>query len=272
MRVSLVAGDLDRRLAMVRALDHAPRDWIVALDARPPDDVDVVVTDDTIDIPGAVRFDPATDIIDRIAARARTKQGIIVVTSASGGTGVTSVALHLAVAFAAIGRATGIVDAAPDQGIRQRLGMPPIDDEQDGRVVPVPGGFRVFEGGRALERAEEMCRRVVVDAPAGTFTELRADAEERVILIVSPSPQGARRARALAERWPDRRWHPIVNRLGRGGETTIAQLSRILDRPVLAELPCCPALRDAEDDDRLLTRPWTRWSRAIGRLAAGIDR
>jgi hypothetical protein len=271
LKVGLVTRVPDRRLAMARALDHAPKDWVVTLDAGLQGDVDVLVADDTVDLPGAIYFDPAscTDLIQRIAARARTAGGLVVVTSPSGGTGVTSVALHLAVAFAAR-HETGVVDLTPERGIRQRLGLIPVDDDADERVLPIAGGFRLFEGGRALERAEEKCERVVIDASPGAFPDVRIDAQ--VVLIVSPSPQGARRARSLAERWPDQRWHPIVNRLGRGGETTVNQLSEMIGMPIYSELPCCPALRDAEDDHRLLINAWNRWSRGVARLAAHLER
>jgi hypothetical protein len=92
-----------------------------------------------------------------------------------------------------------------------------------------------------------------------------------VVLVVPPSPTGARRARALIDANSNVAWVPIVNRLGAGGETTISMIGRHLGIPVAVELPCCPALRDREDEDRLLKPGWTRWSRRIARLVDLIE-
>jgi hypothetical protein len=66
-------------------------------------------------------------------------------------------------------------------------------------------------------------------------------------------------------------WAVVTNKLGPGGETTRAELQELLGgRPIAIELPCCPALRDAEDDARLLASDRHRWRRAVKRLAAAL--
>jgi hypothetical protein len=93
-----------------------------------------------------------------------------------------------------------------------------------------------------------------------------------VVLVVSPTPRAARRARAVIADHSPAAWVPVINRLGPGGETTVRDIERIIGKDVAVELPCCPALRDREDEGRLLKPPWTRWSRGIRRLVDVMER
>jgi hypothetical protein len=52
----------------------------------------------------------------------------------------------------------------------------------------------------------------------------------------------------------------------------MSELVPILGCPALVELPCTPALRDAEDEHRLLSRPWTRWARGVEVVARTLER
>lgn len=52
---------------------------------------------------------------------------------------------------------------------------------------------------------------------------------------------------------------------------TRSALERILERSVALELPCAAALRDAEDDARLVTTGFSRWLRAIDRLCKALE-
>ena len=62
-------------------------------------------------------------------------------------------------------------------------------------------------------------------------------------------------------------WATVVNRVGPGSDLTITDLRRVLQYGVTLELPCTAALRDAEDEGRLLTGDWTRWNRRLKKLA-----
>ena len=258
--IAIVTGDEAARLAIVKALDSAPPGWAIGLHRVPPRDADVVVSDRQIE--GAIVFDPEDpDLVSAITERVRNRTRTIFVCSPSGGTGVTTISLHLAAAFASRAHPTALVDLDPCRGARARLGLDPgvVTDAP----VPVAGGFRLVD---ATTRPEGF-DRVVIDA--GTTAEHLADVHAAV-LVCPPSPQGARRCRGLLEARQGVRWYVVTNRLGPGGETTRSQFERVVGCPVM-ELPCCPALRDAEDEGRLLRRHWTRWSRSVDALADALD-
>lgn len=257
--VAIVTGDEAARLAIVKALDLAPSEWAIGLHREPPPDADVVVSDRKIE--GAIVFDPETpDLVSAIAERLRGRARTTFVCSPTGGTGVTTVSVHLAAGFASRGHPTALVDLDPYRGARARLGLDPAITTD--APVPVAGGFRLVDATTGAEGFD----RVVVDA--GTAFERMSDVHAAV-LVCSPSPQGARRCRGLLEDHPAIRWHVVTNRLGPGGETTRSQFERLVGHPV-TELPCCPALRDTEDEGRLLRRHWTRWSRSVEALVDAL--
>ena len=261
--IAIVARDDKARLELVKAFDRAPRDWVLELHREPPDSADVIVSDSSLGREGEIVYDGNAEVLlasvkERVSRTGRS----FVVTSPSGGTGATAVALHLAVELVDRGHATAVVDLDPEQGIRERLCLPP---SREGNLpVPLAGGFRLVP---SLSEGEGF-ERLIADAPAPALREgISIDAG---ILVCAPSLQGARRAAAMIERHPEISWHLVVNRLGPGGETTRARFESLVGRQVL-ELPCCAALRDAEDEGRLLASGWTRWSRAIARLASKLD-
>ena len=177
----------------------------------------------------------------------------ISITSRSGGVGVTSIALHLALELATRGSRTCVVDPQDSGGVRARLLLDPTAPER--APIPVAGGFSVAtnpDPGPGFDR-------VVFDGPGGE--------DAYTILVSAPSPVGALRALPAVSGAR----MVVINRVGPGGETTRAALASLLD-VVVSELPVCASLRDAEDLGRLLTRGWTRWSRAIGRLADEVER
>jgi hypothetical protein len=88
-------------------------------------------------------------------------------------------------------------------------------------------------------------------------------------VVMPPTSPGAARTRALLERIPPRPHAVVVNRQGPGGEATRALLQVALGSTIALELPCSPALRDAEDDGALLARH-ARWTRRVERLAVGL--
>src|SRR5665809_135008 len=108
--------------------------------------------------------------------------------------------------------------------------------------------------------------------PAGPTSRRPASrrAGAAVVPVMGRSVPCAPWARAFIEEWPDLDCAVVINRLGRGGETTRAQLADLVGRPISLELPCSPALRDAEDDGRLVSLKWTRYGRAITRLADAL--
>lgn len=261
--VAIATADDLVRLAIVRALDAAPPEWAVELHPAPPPDADVIVCDPEGAVEGAIVFDPrGPDLVATIAERLSRRGRTILVCSPSGGTGVTSIALHLAAEFAFRGRPTALVDLDPSRGARARLGLDPSIDAD--APVPVAGGFRLVG---AVDRCAGF-ERVVIDAAGATIEEMQD--VDAAVAVCSPSPQGARRCRLLLAAHPDLRWHIVANRLGPGGETTRSQFERLAGCPAI-ELPCCPALRDAEDEGRLLRRRWTRWSRSVEKVADLLD-
>jgi hypothetical protein len=268
MHVAIVGSDAEARLALVTALDVAPATWSLSLHREPPADADVIVCDPGAAIPGAIVFDGDTvGLIEQITTSTRAATAVVV-TSPSGGTGVTSVALHLAAEFATRQRATCLVDLDTKWGVRPRLGLEPQDDPTPA-PVPVAAGFRLLHGAKSLATALDTFERVVIDAPPLQFQTM-AETVGAGVLVAVPTPEGARRARCFLDAHPTHRWVVVTNRVGPGGEMTRARFERAIDMPVV-ELPCCAALRDTEDHARLLARGWTRWSRAIAKLATSLD-
>jgi Flp pilus assembly CpaE family ATPase len=214
-------------------------------------------------------------MLERVRAVVEPRARAIVVTAPSGGVGATSVALHLASTI------TGscLVDLGGHIAERLNLGPEDVrtwDQEDDVGSLTFPGGVRVAlapaDPARdamraALARAMTTFDQIVVDAPAADALEVAIDVASTVVLVMSPTKPGAYRARRLLDLHPHRTWAIVANRVGPGGETTRSDLEAILERRLAIELPCCPSLRDAEDDGRLLSTTWTRWTRGIRRLA-----
>ena len=279
LEIAAVSRDPAVRSELARAFDAAPSAWRVRLYDSPPEGADVVVLGPDVSGDGIV-FDPADPkrAIDEIAARAVTSN-LIVVTSAGCGTGVTSVALHLA-KVAAESHRTCCLETGPG-GMRLRLALPDsvptwTRPPEAPTPVPVAGGFRVLlapsermDASHIVDHATESFDIVVAEAPP-TDGALLARAR-CAVLVVSPTIPGAVRARAVLEAAPSTRWAIVTNRLGPGSETTTAALERILEARIAVELPTCPALRDAEDEGRLLTSSLHGWSRAIRRLWRALE-
>lgn len=278
LKVALVSHDADARLALVKAFDNAPTTWLLSLDRVAPADADIVVCGSDVEIPGAVIFDPdePDNVVAQVAQRAVPSARCVVITSPSGGTGVTSIAVHVAAEMAARGLSTCVVDLDGPWGIRPRLGL---DDAEVEAAVPVAGGFRLLDARSAardhrralLASTMDSSERVIVDASTDGLSAV-ADVARRSVLVVSPTPDGTRRAAAVLEAHPGFEWVVALNRPGPGGETTRAAIAHVLERAVEIELPCYPGLRDSEDSCRLLARGWSRWSRGIARLVSLLER
>lgn len=297
LNVAVVSRDPVVRLAAARAFDDAPPSWAVHLhDTRPPEaDVVVFGTDVEREAKDGIVFDPSdagrvVDAVKRSMSSARTKTFAVV--GAGRGVGVTSLALHLSAA-AARTHETCFVDLDLEWGAAARLGMPEdhlswygAAGDRDPRLagLPVTGGFRALlapttgssppgeEDVKATVRgASGSFDRVFVDCADGPCLDAFVDLVDACVLVVPASPAGARRAVRILNSFETARWAIVLNRLGPGGETTRTELHRLLGRRSAVELPCAPALRDSEDDDELLSTPWSRYVRAVQRLLHALE-
>ena len=288
-RVAIVSRDPALRMQAAAAFDSAPAHWDVSLHRDPPLEADVFVSGTDVACEG-ISFDPQhpSAVLDAVADRVESAGGIVAVTAASGGAGATSLALHLAGIWAAEHRVC-LLDLSIDGGLASRLRIETpgyktwadIDPGDPGSIrlaaLPVEGGFRVLlapstpRGGDALHPARVAARsfdRVVVDVDLERGVDLPVAA--RVVVAQPTRPGALRAASALASLPPGPR-ALVLNRTGRGGEVTAAQLERLMNARVAIELPSCPALRDIESDGRLLRSGSTRWIRAVARLSRTLD-
>lgn len=279
----------DIRLALARAFDEAPLAWEVELHEEVPEGSDLLVIGPDIDHEGGIAFDPGkpeallAEVAEALEGRHRGR--LVVVVGATGGCGVTGLALHLARELAPC----CVVESHPDRGLRERVGMGELDcrtwspsctaRELAEAALPVPGGFRVLLAPREEDRdasstiyanARDLARHVVVDAGTRPHEGLLADAGA-CVLVVPPTLPGALRAARLLELAPHATWAVVLNRLGPGGEMPCSMLRAMIGRPIAVELPCCPQLRDAEDSSRLVGRGLTRWARRVRQLARALD-
>jgi Mrp family chromosome partitioning ATPase len=284
LHVALVSRDESVREQMAAAFDTSPASWNVSLH-REPVSADAVVYGPDMGPASGIVFDPSDpeSAYQRIRAMTSTEPPVITVTSTQGGTGATSVALHLA-ASAARTRQVCLVDLDLTWGIEWRLGFDEMRRwQQDEAVleaaVPVAGGFKVVApAAKSSQALDDLVKGaagafevVIADAPSGAALDAALARSSVGVLVVPATVPGARKARAFCARQNEARWAIVANRLGGGGETTLDGLRRISGRRIALELPCTPSLRDAEDKGKLLLSPWSRWSRRIDSLARALQ-
>ena len=169
------------------------------------------------------------------------------------------------------------VDAPRAQPLRVAR-APDVPDRDAPEVQEAEHASPSVAGRRADPAARDVLRatvkdfeRVVIDCPdLGVAGGALGDVDAGV-LVVPPTMPGVRRAAAVLERHDAVRWAVVLNRMGPGGETTRAELHRVLGRRTALELPCSPSLRDAEDDARLVTSSWTRYVRRVDRLLHALE-
>ena len=298
LEVAVVSRDPEVRLSAARAFDDAPASWRIRLHEEPPDKADVVVfgVDLREAANGHILFEPSKGkgVIDEVkesVASARSK--LFVVTGAGRGVGVTSLALHLS-ALSARDHSTCFVDLDVDWGAAVRLGIDgphktwaEVDsDEESFRLaaLPVTGGFRALLAPRrnddeppangsheVVRRATDAFERVFVDCSDNSLLDVLSARSDAGVLVVPTTIPGALRAAQLLEAHASVRWAVVLNRLGPGGETARAELHRTIGLRSATVMPCTPALRDAEDDGRLLASPWSRYVRASARLLRALE-
>lgn len=279
LKVAIVSRDEDVRAAAARTFGSAPAQWEVALHTDEPGDADVVVHGADLAERGGLVFDPkrpedALRAVEAAAGAGRT----YVVAAAVGGAGATTVALHLTAALAP-------ACCAELAGPSTRLGLPndartwlPRDDDRSLQGLPV-AGIHVLRApdpcpapeSFPLEEAHASFDRLVLDAGARRDLDPVLARCDAAIVVTTPTRPSCLAARELVERFAETRWTVVVNRLGPGGQIMRGGLEQLLGRRVAIELPCCPALRDAEDEARLLTGSWRRWTRGVARVAAALE-
>lgn len=279
LKVAIVSRDAAVRDAAARAFAGAPPGWQVTLCSDEPEQADVVVRGPGAGGEGGIVFDPERpdDALEAVT-RATEAGRVYVVAAATGGAGATSIALHVAAEL----RGCYAELAEPSE----RLGLPddartwlPPDEDPALSALPVAGGFRVLRAPRPcpapsafpLERARASFSHLVLDV--GTRRDLDEIAEVATVnvLVTSPTRPGALAARSLMADFPGARWAVVVNRSGPGGQLMRTALESLLGSTIALELPCCPALRDAEDEARLLTGRWRRWTGGIARLVRALE-
>lgn len=274
LRVAIVCAQPELRMTAVKAFDRAPLDWDLRLVTEPTADADVVVSVGR-ERAGALTMDPSDPekVIDEIL-RSSSEPETLAVVGASGGCGATSVALHLAAAFARTQR-VDLIDAHPQADAALRLGLTSDQLPPEGGpfMLPVAGGFRLAFGedescGDLLHLTRPTADKVVVDLPRTRLDALQAST--RVILVMTPTVPSATKGARLLEQHPGFAWAPVTNRTGPGSEITRVDIERILGRRLAIELPCSPGLRDAEDEQRLLTSFLSPWRMAVQRLAGAL--
>jgi hypothetical protein len=283
-RIALRSSDPATCLEMAKAFEGAPIDWDVFFWSDGCESHVVVGDDDACSVPFDVS-DPARAIESVAALLVRGRKRITVLTGARRGTGVSTLALHLAVALGETA-AVCVVDLDPDSSLRARLGLPedardwaPSEDDVLSAAIPCSGGFRLLLAPRApfgdvrplLDAAVERYQHVVVDAPPSPCRAVVLASSTQALLLVPPSRQGIAHAHRTIAAHPETDWSCVVNRMGAGGELTVRQIGNELQRPISVELPCSPYLRDREDDHRLLDARWSRYYRRVTRLAGALS-
>lgn len=286
-RITILSRSDDARLAVARAFDSAPEEWEVDLLDDVPAGTDVVVLGEDLEEEPArgrglpvVRFDPRrpAEVISEIKTKLRSPARSYVVTGACGGVGATSVAVHLAARWSP---SCLLVELAQDQGPSKtglRLGVPSLQPAHLEEAGPVAcaAGFALTsvlpseDIASRIELWESEFGRIVFTCGAGNAADL-GRLSRAVVCVVTPTPAGAERARWLIERLDETPVALVLNRTGRGGETSRSEVQAVVGRRINLELPVTPRLRDAEDGGRLVGA-WSRWSNGVARLRAALDR
>lgn len=291
MHVAIVSGSPEIRRAAAAAFDGAPDDWDITVH-REPVAADVIVCGPEDAIENAVVFDRdrATEVLGEVERAALGRStNVYVVTGIGGGVGATTLALHLAAAF---GRSCAYLDLDTRWGAASRFGLDRSEiktwdeigtgsaDRVKQTALPMAPGFRALfapgarpdlpDPGFVLDRSRAVFDPLVVDAPVGMLDEA-ADASA-CVQVIAATATGVARAREHLRSGSGPRSALVLNRIGMGGGIGRSAASELLERPISLELPPTPALRDAEDDHRMLVGPWTRYARKVAALARALEK
>lgn len=290
IHVAIVSRSPDTRAAAVAAFDGAPEHWEVTVHEE------IVAADHTVcgpedAIEGAVVFDPhrPADVLREIERRIPgTASRFFTVSGVGGGSGATTLALHLAAAF---GRSCAYLDLDLEWGAAARFGLDRTaiktwadvgssTDDVKRAALPVAPGFRALFAPRpgpdlpdprfVLERCRAIFDPVVVDTGSGAGRI--GDDVSACIWVIPATSTGVAKARERIDSFPGQRAALVLSRTGAGGGITKARAADELGRPISLDLPGTPALRDAEDEQRLLVGPWTRYARRVAALARALER
>ncbi|HVF52160.1 MAG TPA: hypothetical protein VNC78_00985 [Actinomycetota bacterium] len=268
-RVAIFSRDPVMRVALARAFDAAPSSWDVTLHEVLPVDADVTVAgadiaDEELDPPprSLVRIGPdADEDVIEIVRASMSQSRAVVVASAVGGCGVTTIALQLA--YRAGSDALYVeVDPGPTSITAQRLDLD--------RIGPVPRPTRWGFSAASVDSSSCDVRATMngwLSASPVVVIDLGRPAHLSMgdvpWIFVLPPTKLAAAATGLALRRHPGRCAVVTNRTGPGGEATRRELQVFLGCRIAVELPQCPALRDLEDEGELGLPGWSRWSRRV---------
>lgn len=285
--VALVSSDVEVRARAAEAFDHAPADWVMVLCDRPPDDADLIVAGPDVDVPGSVPYDPADPgAFLRNAGSRAVAATCTTVVSAVGGTGVTTIVLHLARALGRRDRCC-VVDLAG--GVGEALGMEGGartwadlgGASLDHVALPVAGGFRTLlppsgsssdaGAGRALSLARHGFRHVVVDRGVAVDDAL-PDGATAYVCVIPPTRIAARRSKGLIAACASRPRAVVLNGCVRAAGATRGELEDLIEAPIALELPHIASLPRLTDEGRFADPRLSRWGRRIEELAVELAR
>ena len=278
--VALVTGDDSVRLAAARAFDSAPIHWgLRFFDERPPH-ADHVVFGPDCEAGLEPRFDPADPATLLPPVASGPEGAVIGVVSAVGGSGVTTLALHLAAALSRDSRAL-LIEPPGRRALSARVAVP--DDAAIWETgasldvsIPIVGGsslLRASDLTAALKGAAESGRVAVADldaTPDEVADLVRGGRLRTMVVAVPPTRPAARLTRDLLQLLGEIDRIIVTNRTGHGGDMTAGGISAVLGAPVGLHLPYLPSLRAAEDSALLVQQPWSRWWRGVVRLASTL--
>lgn len=272
---------------------------------------EVVATDDTAALVAACRR--SREISDRMRGERgiepETLGQIIIVFSAKGGCGKTTVSTNLAAAIAAIGRSVAVVDfdlqfgdiavalqLEPSRTIGDAIGMGGGLDEQGiaSLLVEGPDGMHCLLAPTNPADAEyidaelaasvvSLLQRthdyVIVDSPPA-FTEvvLRTfDQADHYLLLTTPDLPAVKNLKVTMDTldalgMPRSKWQVIVNRADAGAGLPISDVERAIDMEVAHRIPASNAVPAAINKGVTVvaSNPRHAVSKAIGAIALSV--
>lgn len=286
--MAVVVAEPDLRASVAKIFDGAPQNWIVRMFESAPADADVVVA--AGDIPGAVAFDPdePSRLLSDIAGALGQTGGRCVVVTGPGGSGCTTLAMGLARAFT---RSNSTVLLDLDRrwsGATDTCGLPPDvrtwahagdgPDEMRLAALPVAGGYRILAAPRTpsdmdlvalIERARANFEVVVVDAPGSQDPLPFLEKADAGVVVLDETKTSAHRTVHLLVGAPDIDLAVVTNRTRPRSRLSGAVVQEIVGLPVSLRLPYSPSLDGGSGRPDLT---WSRWGRAVTRLARALER